>query len=305
LSTDQHSGTTDAGAPAGPLQVGDLLAERYRLAELVAAGEHAALWRAHDTVLARPVAVKVVGTPDKGAREAARGFLDAAIRTGAVNHPGLVRVYDASQESRPGRGNDVAYVISEWVDGESLDVHLNRLGALPAPDAVDVLRQAADALTAAHAAGVVHGRVHPRNVLVTGSGRVRLTDAEVGCAVHGWDPRTPATDTRDLAAVLYALTTARWPSGPTTQPADGLRAAPLNDGHPLSPRQLRAGLPRALDQVVIRGLDPQRPERSGRCAPRRRWPTRPTPPSWRPARRCARRPSRSRRRACAAGSPGS
>lgn len=259
MSTDQRlSGTTEAGATAGPLQVGDLLAERYRLAELVEAGEHAALWRADDEVLARPVAVKVVGTPNKPAREAAQGFLDAAIRTGAVNHPGLVRVYDASQESRPGRGNDVAYVISEWVEGEALDTHLGRLGPLAAPDAVDVLRQVADALTAAHAAGVVHGRVHPGNVLVTASGRVRVTDAQVACAVHGWDPGTPVADTRDLAAVLYALTTARWPSGPTPQPAGTLRAAPLSEGHPLSPRQLRAGLPRALDQVVTRGLEPQR-----------------------------------------------
>lgn len=257
MSTDQRSAGAAAHAP-GPLQVGDLLAGRYLLLELVAAGDRTTLWRAGDEVLARPVAVKAVATPNKAAREAAQPFLDAAVRTGAVNHPGLVRVYDAAQESRQGRGNDVAYIISEWVDGEALDAHLNRVGGLAAPDAADVLRQAADALTAAHAAGLGHGRLHPGNVLVTGSGRVRLTDAEVGAAVHRQEPGGPPDDTRDLAAVLYALVTARWPAASTPQPAGTLPHAPQAEGRPLSPRQLRAGVPRALDSVVLRGLEPDR-----------------------------------------------
>jgi serine/threonine protein kinase len=258
---------TTQGAPAAGLTVGDLLCDRYELLATVATDGPAVLWRAHDDVLARQVAVKVIATPNKAAREAAQPFLDAAIRTGAVNHPGLVRVYDAALEVRPGRGNDIAYVISEWVEGEALDTHLNRVGPLAAPDAADVLRQAADALSAAHAGGLLHGRVHPRNVLVTPSGRVRLTDAAVAAAVHGSPTSSPplqadlpsriADDTRDLAAVLYALTTGRWPAGASDQPPGGLPTAPLTDGHPLSPRQLKAGVPRALDNVVMRGLEPQ------------------------------------------------
>jgi serine/threonine protein kinase len=253
------AGTT--GVP-GPLQVGDLLAGRYLLLEVVAADGPAMLWRASDEVLARPVAVKVIATPNKSAREAAQPFLDAAVRTGAVNHAGLVRVYDATLEPRPGRGNDVAYVISEWVEGQPLDVHLAEVGALASPDAADVLRQAADALSAAHAAGLIHGRVHPRNVLVAASGRVRLTDAAVAAALHGLPVPGVAgrddvrADTRDLAAVLYALVTARWPAAASDQPGGGLSQAAVNDGHPLSARQLRAGVPRALDTVITRGLNP-------------------------------------------------
>lgn len=249
------AGTADDVIP-GPLQVGDLLAGRYELLEAVASTGPAVLWHAHDEVLARAVAVKVIATPDKEARDAAQPFLDAAVQTGSINHPGLVRVYDAALETRTGRGNDVAYVISEWVEGEPLDAHLSAVGALAAPDACDVLRQAADALTAAHAGGLVHGRVHPRNVLVTPAGRVRLTDAAVAAALHELPPDVLTTrgDTGDLAAVLYALVTGRWPSGATAQPAGSLPTSPLADGHPLSPRQLRAGVPRALDQVISRGL---------------------------------------------------
>ncbi len=248
--------------PKGPLQVGDLLAGRYLLLEAVATDGPAVLWRANDEVLARTVAVKVVDTPTKSAREQAQPFLDAAVRSGKVNHPGLARVYDAAIETRPGRGHDVAYVIREWVDGQPLDEHLAEVGVLAGPDAADVLRQAADALTAAHAAGVAHGRVHPRNVLVTDGGRVRLTDATLACALHGIALQDPPSgndvraDTRDLAAVLYALVTARWPAAATAQPAGSLSPAPAAEGHPLSPRQLRAGVPRALDQVVTRALAP-------------------------------------------------
>ena len=249
-------------AATGPLKVGDQLAGRYVLLEAVATDGPAVLWRATDEVLDRTVAVKVLGTPTKAARDAAQPFLDAAVRTGSINHTGLVRVYDAAFEPRPGRGSDVAFVISEWVDGESLDVHLNRVGVLAAPDAADLLRQAADAGAAAHAGGLQHGRIHPRNVLVTPAGRVRLTDTAVAAALHGLPVPEPlqrddiADDTQDLAAVLYALVTGRWPAAATPQPAGGLPPAPVADGHPLSPRQLRAGVPRTLDHVITRALDP-------------------------------------------------
>jgi hypothetical protein len=240
--------------------VGERLADRYHLLELVADGDVATLWRAHDDVLARPVAVKCVSTPNKSARAEAQVFLDAAVRASAVNHPGLARTYDAALESRPGRGNDVAYVIGEWVDGEPLDTHLERVGALAAVDAADVLRQAADALTAAHAAGLTHGRVHPGNVLVTAHGRVRITDTQVAAALHGGtsEAATPADDTRDLAAVLYALLTRRWPEGATPQPGGELPAAPHDGAQLCTARQLRAGVPRELDHVVTRGLEPTR-----------------------------------------------
>jgi len=242
-------------------QVGELLAGRYLLLEVVADDGPAVLWRATDEILARTVAVKVVPTPTKVAREQAQPFLDAAVRTCAVSHPGLARVYDASLESRPGRGKDLAYVISEWVDGEPLDQHLDQVGALSGPDAADLVRQAADALAAAHAGGILHGRLHPRNVLVTATGRVRVTDATVASALHGDPTATSATtlgvtrDTSDLAALLYALVTARWPST-SDLPSGTIPVAPGTESQAMSARQVRAGVPRALDLAITRALEP-------------------------------------------------
>jgi hypothetical protein len=187
-------------------------------------------------------------------------FLAAAARAGAVSHPGLARVYDAASERR--RGTTVTYLIREWVEGAPLDEHLRRVGELPGPDAADLLRQVADALTAAHSAGLAHGRVHPRNVLVTEDGRVRLSDAAVGSAVHGaplpepLDEAAVRRDTRDAAAVLYALLTGHWPGAVTLLPSGSLPNAPLAGGRVLGPHQLRAAVSRQLDHVVLRALDP-------------------------------------------------
>jgi hypothetical protein len=247
----------------GPLQVGDLLAGSYQLLDPVATDGPAVLWGARDEVLARDVAVRVLPTPNRATRAQVAPFLTAAARAGAVSHPALVRVYDAAEEPGPRRGTDVAYLIREWVDGEPLDEHLARVGELAAPAAADLLRQLADALTAAHKAGLPHGRVHPGNVLVTPRGRVRVTDAAVAAAVHGDDVPDPLDDdavwrdTRDAAAVLYALLTTRWPTSSTPQPGGTLAPAPVSQGHTVGAHQVRAGGSRQLDHVVLRALDPR------------------------------------------------
>jgi hypothetical protein len=245
----------------GPLQVGDLLAGRFLLLDCVAGEGPTTLWRAQDEVLARDVAVRVlpVGQHDK---KTVRAFLHAAARAGQVTHPGLVRVYDAATTPSPRRGPQLAYLVREWVEGETLDEHVGRVGELAGPDAADVLRQVADALTAAHTAGLGHGRVHPGNVLVAASGRIRVADAAVAAAVQGealpdpLDAAAVAADTRDAAAVLYALLTGHWPSGSTPQPPGTLPGAPLAHGKALAPHQVRAGVSRQLDHAVMRALDP-------------------------------------------------
>jgi hypothetical protein len=243
----------------GPLQAGDLLAGRYLLVDPVAAEGPTVLWRAQDKVLARDVAVRVLITSGKAA---GTDFLAAAAHAGRVTHPGLARVFDAGVEERPGGRGGITYLIREWVEGEPLDEHLDRLGPLAPPDATDVLRQVADTLTASHAAGLGHGRLHPRNVLVTPSGRVRLVDAAVAAAVHGTptadplDEPTRLADTRDAAALLYALLTGRWPAGATPQPTDGLLPSPQSHGHAVAAHLVRAGVPRVLDHVVTRAMDP-------------------------------------------------
>jgi hypothetical protein len=284
-------------SPSGPrtptrpaLDTGDVLATRYRLVRCVSdggpdGGAPTTVWQAADEVLARRVAVKLLPASGRAGAAAAKPFLEAAGRASSLSHPGLARVYDAAIEERPAeRGSrtvDVAYVISEWVEGRTLAEILRTDGPFEPVDAVRLAHAAADALAAAHDGRVGHGRIHPGNLMVSGNGRLTVTDAAVAAAVH--DSPLPALaageplggpeiarDTRDLAAVLYAMLTARWPAAATPQPAAGLTAAPKPAGSTLyAPRQVRAGVPRSLDAVVVRALDPSRePGRNPITTPR-------------------------------------
>ncbi len=260
----------------------DLLASRYRLARPVETGtpdgsRPALLWLAYDEVLARPVAVKVLAVGGRRGAAASRKFLQAAAAAGAVSHPVLARVYDAALEERPaeraGRPAgeiDVAYVVSEWVDGRTLATALDN-GPWTPRKACILITDVADALSVAHESGIWHGRIHPGNVMLTGGSGVKLTDLAVSSTLpeqamrreRAGDPHGPAADVRDLAAVLYALLTARWPSSATPQPSGGLPPALAGKNGPvrgklISPAQVRAGIPRDLDDVIVRALDPQR-----------------------------------------------
>lgn len=241
------------------LDAGTVLARRYRLLSRVPAPDSSpsTLWRATDEVLARPVAVKVVPAVDP----LSVAFLESVARAGAVEDRALTRVYDAAVEPRP-RKPSVAYVVTEWVAGRDLPTLLAE-GPLSAGQAAALAVQAAQALVAVHAADVVHARVHPGNVLVDGTGRLRLTDTAVAAALHGGAPAVgsaggQAGDVRDLAAVAYALVTGRWPAHATGQPGRGLPVAPTDQHGTLRPRQVRAGVPRALDSVIVRALEPGR-----------------------------------------------
>ena len=236
-----------SSAVPGALQAGDRLAGRYILLEQVGGGP-TCLWRADDEVLARPVAVRLADASGAGGRLAVQPLLDAAVRTGAASHPGLVRVYDADVQALP--SGPVAYVISEWVDGRRLDDLLQDDGPLDGPEASDLVRQVADALRVAHARGLRHGRLHPGNLLVTTDGRVRLTDVEVAALLTPTDPpREVADDARDLAAVAFALITGRWPMASPLPPG----SLPIAGSS--SARKVRAAVSRELDDVLARALD--------------------------------------------------
>jgi len=159
-------------------QVGTCIGDRYRLDSLIAIGGMGEVWRAHDTVLDRDVALKALRDEKSGPDELAR-FEREARHAAAVAHPGLATVYDfVSDEGQ-------AYLVVELVDGEPLSAVIARDAPLPADATIGILAATADALTAVHAAGVVHRDVKPGNILLTPDGRVKLTD--FGIARHAED----------------------------------------------------------------------------------------------------------------------
>lgn len=226
---------------------GTVLDGRYRLDVLLSEHHGARFWRATDTVLARSVAVHVVGSDDPRASD----VLAAARRSAGISEPHFLRVLDCDDV------DGLTWVINEWGDGTSLDVMLAG-GALPPMRAAWLTREVAEAIAAAHAHGLVHGRLNPESVLVTEAGAVKIIGFVVNAAFD--PPRSPHAaygsisgrdaDVVDLAGILYAALTGRWPGvAPSAVPR-----APREGNRPLRPRQVRAGVPRTLDTICDRVL---------------------------------------------------
>ena len=151
----------------------------------------------------------------------------------------------------------ITWVVNEWGEGISLDLMLQR-GTLPPSRAAWLAREVADAIAVGHARGVPHGRLNPEAVLVTDAGSVKLIGYVVDATLEPTRPPDPLygdldareADVIDLAGILYAALTGRWPG----VSASAVPRAPRDGRRPLRPRQVRAGVPRTLDAICDRVL---------------------------------------------------
>ncbi len=229
-------------------RAGDVLADRYRLVDLLSESGGGRFWRAHDRILERHVALHVIGADDPRAEL----LLEAARRSATVLDPRILRVLDAERTS------DCCFVVNEWGSGTSLDIMLASNGPLSPRRGAWMVSEVADSIAAAHAHGVAHGLLSPENVLLDNAGSVRIIGFCVDAALHGLASGDPQRDVVDLAGLLHATLTGRWAGvSPSSVPR-----APEKHGRVLRPRQVRAGVPRGLDDLCDDLLNP-RGQRNG------------------------------------------
>jgi serine/threonine protein kinase len=202
------------------------LGGRYRVGALLGAGGMGEVWAARDLLLDRPVAVKVLGAALAGDGRAAERLRREARAAARLDHPNIARMLDLGEhDGRP-------YLVMELLEGESLATRIDRAGPIPPAEAARVVAAVADALQAAHSAGVVHRDVKPGNVYLTSGGEVKVLDFGIASAAGETDlttgdllgtaaylaperalgrPATPAADLYSLGVVLYQLLAGRRP----------------------------------------------------------------------------------------------
>ncbi|MES9608577.1 protein kinase family protein, partial [Actinomadura sp. NPDC000929] len=223
------------------IEPGTRLAGRYRLEERISDSGGSSLWKAIDEILARAVAVRTFDPEFPRIAEAVTSARSAS----RLTDPRLTQVFDADDSG------ESAYIVSEWVAGETLEGMLAKAPLEPGR-AATLLYEASEAISAAHAAGLSHLCLTPRDLVWTTGGTVKIlgvaTDA-VLCDRESDD--SAAEDVRGLGRMLYAALTAHWPGD---EDGSALPAAPASDGLPHAPRQVQAGISHAIDAIVCRCL---------------------------------------------------
>src|SRR5450432_3171865 len=149
---------------------GSMVADRYRIINLLGRGGMGEVYRADDLTLGQPVALKFL--PEEAAQNPnlLDRFKNEVRMARRVSHPNVCRVYDV------GDIDGVTFFTMEYVDGEDLSSLMRRIGRLPSDKALEIARQLCAGLAAAHAKGVLHRDLKPANVMIDSEGNVRITD---------------------------------------------------------------------------------------------------------------------------------
>ncbi len=258
---------------------GARIADRYRVEAELGAGGMGVVYRARDEKLGREVALKTVSAGQLGDERARARLIREARVLAGLSHPGIVQVFDVGETDDGG-----AFLVMELVDGRTLRA-LMRDGPLPMPRVLAIARAVAEALAAAHGAGVVHRDVKPDNVMVRRDGRVVVLDfglvkrdaessastdaaltrsgAVVGTPAYlapeqARGRASPASDQFSLAVMIFELLAGRTPwVGETSA---HVLAQILLDAPP-SLHELRPDLPASVDGVLARALAKSEGER--------------------------------------------
>jgi serine/threonine-protein kinase len=245
------------------------VAERYVLESKIGSGGMGTVWKAHDNLLDRTVAVKLLHEGLAEDESFSERFRREARSAASLGHPNVVTVYDTGEDVVP-------FIVMEYVDGDSLHRLLSRQGPLPVEDAARIARSILAALDHAHGRALVHRDMKPANVLFdkrTGQAKVvdfgiakgledtgglTRTSGLIGTAaylspeqVSGRDA-TPASDLYAVGCLLFCCLTGEPPFSGPTPVAIAMRH--LNDPVP-SLRQRRPDVPPDFEAVIMRALE--------------------------------------------------
>ncbi|MGN0940205.1 MAG: Stk1 family PASTA domain-containing Ser/Thr kinase, partial [Selenomonadaceae bacterium] len=251
-----------------------VLGNRYEILEHVGGGGMADVYKAHDKVLDRVVAVKILHPQLARDRSFLERFQQEAQAAARLSHPNIVNIYDV------GTDGDDHFIIMEYAAGETLKSLIDREGRLPVEESLRIAREIASALADAHANNLVHCDIKPHNILVMRDGRVKVADFGIARAVtqstmtyngnvvgsvHYFSPEqakgtqiTPKSDIYSLGVVMYEMLTGHLPFTGETTVSVALKHL---QEEPVPPRELNPDIPPIVESIVLKAMAKNADER--------------------------------------------
>ncbi len=244
---------------------GHLLNERYRIKETIGGGGMANVYLARDIILDRDVAIKVLRMDYADDEEFIARFDREAQSATSLSHPNIVSIYDVGEEDQ------ILFMVMEYVDGMTLKEYIQHYAPLDVQEALDIMKQIADAIAHAHANEIVHRDIKPQNILINTYGQAKVTDFGIAVAlsataltqtnsilgsVHYLSPEqarggmaTKKSDVYSLGIVLFELLTGRLPFSGQTPVSIALKH--LQDDTP-SVKRFNPNVPQSVENIVLR-----------------------------------------------------
>ena len=252
---------------------GLILDNRYKIISKIGVGGMADVFKGEDTLLGRPVAVKILHSNFAGDDDFVARFKREAQAAGKLSHPNIVSMYDV------GFDQGYHYIVMEYIKGETLKEYITRHERLSIDNAVKFTIAIAEGLEHAHAMGIVHCDIKPHNVLITKQGRIKVTDFGIARAMNAGTtmmytnsimgsahylspeqasgkPVNGSTDIYSLGAVLYEMLTGRVPYEGETPISVALKHV---RERLIPPTRYNPSIPTLLEAAVIKALA-KRPE---------------------------------------------
>ncbi|MFS0574272.1 Stk1 family PASTA domain-containing Ser/Thr kinase [Sporosarcina sp. 179-K 3D1 HS] len=245
--------------------IGNRIGGRYEILKGIGDGGMSKVYLAHDIILNRDVAIKVLNYDFANEDELKRRFKREALSATSLTHPNIVDIFDVGEEG------ELHYLVMEYVEGQTLKKFIQSNGPLRPEEAVPIMRQLVSAISNAHHNGIIHRDIKPQNILMDADGNVKITDFGIAMAlsatvhtktnsvigtVHYLSPEqarggmaTKKSDIYSLGIVFYELLTGELPFSAETAVAIALKH--LQEETP-SVKELFPDIPQSVENVILK-----------------------------------------------------
>ena len=244
---------------------GQKINDRYEIIRTIGEGGMANVFLAHDTILQRDVAVKILRGDLAADEKFVRRFQREAISASSLSHPNIVEMYDVGEDEGQ------YFIVMEYVNGKTLKSLIKKRGALTLPEVIDIMLQLTSAISCAHESYIIHRDIKPQNVMILEDGRVKITDFGIALAlnsteltqtnsvmgsVHYLPPEqangtgsTVKSDIYSLGILMYELLTGKIPFKGET--AVEIAIKQMKEQIP-SVRDINPNIPQSVENIIIK-----------------------------------------------------